>query len=174
MSSTASYELFQGDWPILDTASLPSSLIMNTISKGATGNGLSQYLPHFSLGLFYIDANLVEPHPCQRPIMSSHVNSLVNEFEGNGVNREENYGTVIGLGNGWTQMKNKTPFNYRISSNCIHLDKLSLTTNGPIGQVIRGGHRTEAIKSYSQKDGQESEGYWLYNVLLPCKLFIII
>ena len=62
--------------------------------------GCLNSFPTFQLACFYLDGNMVEPHPCQRPILSHHVNILVNEFEENGIRREENFGTVIGLGDG--------------------------------------------------------------------------
>ena len=52
-----------------------------------------------------------------------------------------------------------------------HLSKLSLSpsSNQPIAQVIHGGHRTEAIKQFSEALDQPKENYWLYTVLIPDK-----
>ena len=36
-----------------------------------------------------------------------------------------------------------------------------------IGQVIRGGHRTKAIKLYSDKEDKLEENFWLYTVFIP-------
>jgi hypothetical protein len=178
--STDSYTLLNAEWPVqgLSKASAVPDNIIHTISSSFKGSAISQHSGYFSLGLFFIDIELLQQHHVQRPIDSSHVEELVDDFEKRGADRIENSGVVIGLGEGWTEMKNSSPIKYRIRNTFPFLDKLALSTGGPIGQVIRGGHRTQAIKEFSALPGHSDEGYWLYEVLLPsksiCLLYIYI
>ena len=57
-----------------------SEEVMTRVIKASTGLGLTQDLGHFTLGYYYIDAELLEPHPTQRPIDPSHITSLLKEF----------------------------------------------------------------------------------------------
>jgi hypothetical protein len=54
-----------------------------------------------------------------------------------------------------------------ISPTCSHLSKLSKLPTGPIAQIIRGGHRTEAIKKFAEESRKPNESYWFYTVLIP-------
>jgi hypothetical protein len=129
---------------------------------------LSHLASPLSLGNFYINAELVEQHPCQRPISSSHVTKLRNEFETKGIFREENPAVVVGLGEGWMHMKNNGPFHYKITKSSSFLQHLSASSKGPIAQVLRGGHRTKVVLDYSEAN-KSDEGYWFYQVFLPGK-----
>jgi hypothetical protein len=169
MSSDA-YTLLDGEWPILEQAPPIPDHIMQKFSSNCSGLAITSNLAYFSLGLFYIDVDLVEPHPTQRQINLKHVGDLVNDFETGGISRLENPGVVIGLGLGWNLMKNYTPDKYKITTTCTHLSHLSSTSGGPIGQVIRGGHRTEAIRQFSKLPENSEERYWLYEVLVPGKI----
>ena len=164
--------LLKGEWPILDLASPVPSSIMDSISTDVTGSAITKNLGYLSLGHFFIDVSLLEQHATQRAIDPQHAGSLSFMFETSGVNREENPGVVIGLGEGWNKMKNNGPEKYRITPEFEHLHKLSLEPNGPIASVIRGGHRTEAMRIFTKDNEDKSDAYWCYNVLLPSKFFL--
>jgi hypothetical protein len=140
---------------------------MDMVRKTGNAGGITGYLDYFSLGQFYIDVDLLEPHPCQRDLVPYHLNTLQKAFEAQGVLRTENSAVVIGLGEGWYHMKKNNPNSYRITKSCSFLSKLQTKPSGPIAQVIRGGHRTATIKNYSSQEGREDEGYWYYTVLVP-------
>lgn len=146
-----------------------SATLIENISAQMTGKALSDNLGYFSLGFFYIDAELLEQHPTQRPVNSVYVDKLVSLFESGTIQRSENAGVVIGLGEGWNKLKNIGPIAYRITQDCSLVDDLSIGSGGAIGQVIRGGHRTEAVRRLSQMPEMGEEGYWYYQVLVPSK-----
>ena len=143
--------------------------VLQAVFSEMTGNVLSNNISHFSLGLFYINTDLVEQHPAQRAISSSYVDELVQDFEQTNILRTECPGVVIGLNGGWKNLKNTGGAIYRISSSSSCIDMLRGTSGGPIAQVIRGGHRTEAIRCFSGKPDMSDENYWCYNVLLPSR-----
>ena len=134
---------------------------------------LSSYSGYFSLGFFYIHTSLLEPHPTQRPLSPSHVQALKEDFGKRGIFRTDNPGVVIGLGQGWNSLRNTGPEVYTINQSCPHLHLLSRSDSGPIGQIIRGNHRTEAVHHHAQTTFQPGESYWYYNVLVP-GLFIFL
>ena len=168
LSAPIPHSLLEGDWPILgQTKEVPPHVIDRITSEGS-GSAISSNISYFSLGLFLIYAKLLEPHPTQRKIDWSHVNKLKDDFLNVGILRIENPGVVIGLGEGWYQMKKDNPRHVLISPNCSHLDQLNIIPGGAIGQVLRGGHRTAAIKSFGEEN--PGHGFWYYDVLIPGKL----
>lgn len=170
-------QTLEGEWPILSQAPPLSATTIQQIKDGASrtsGSIIDTFIGYLSLGLFYIHTSLLEPHPTQRPIDASHVTALTHQFETKGILREAHPGVVVGNGPGWNHLKNMTPINYRITRTCSHLDKLSLHPGKAIGQVIRGHHRTAAIRSYSKEIQDDTESYWLYNVLIPGLFFCFL
>lgn len=170
--ASVTYTLLDGEWPILNQATPVPASVIEAISSDTTGFAMTSNLGHLSVGYFFIDVDLVEQHSSQRPILSNHADILKEDFEKKGVFRTESPGVVIGLGEGWNYMKNIGPNPFRITKSSPHLHHLSLSPNGPIAQVISGGHHTEAIKHFSTLSGQPDENYWFYNVLLPGKYYI--
>ena len=164
-----SYQLLDGDWPILDPFPPVPEHVIARIATDASGSAILNNLQYLSLGLFLIDTNLLQPHPTQRPLDQSHVSQLREDFERLGIHRMESPGVVIGLGEGWLQMKNPGPQLYRISNMSPHKHLLATQPEGPIAEIIRGGHRTEAIRVHStQPDSSDpQQDFWLYNVLAP-------
>ena len=170
-----SYRMLEGDWPVLQQANPVSVNIMDRIKSEASGSAITSHIGYISLGCFFIHTDLLEPHPTQRPISQPHVQKLRDDFARMGVLRMEHVGVVIGLGNGWGQMKNQTPNHYMISTSCPHLPRLANTHGGPIAQIIRGNHRTAAIRNFSKSPQSDpSQNYWFYQVLLPSMFSIII
>ena len=172
--SSVSYTLLDGEWPILGPATPVPSSVLDAISSDFNGSAITSNLGYLSLGQFFIDVDLLQQHPSQREIDMKHVENLKNDFERKGILRRECPGVVIGLGAGWLNMKNTGPVPYRITNSSLHLHRLSLSPNGPIGQVIRGGHRTEAIRHLSRLPDQSQENYWFYEVLIPGKLLFLL
>ena len=168
VSSSSPYKLLEGSWPILEPVSAVSASVIEAIASEGLGSSITSNIKYLSLGYFYIDAELVEQHPCQRPLSFSHVTKLKHEFETKGIFREENPAVVVGLGEGWMHMQNKGPFHYKITKSSSFLQHLSISSKGPIAQVLRGGHRTKAVLDFSEAN-QTDEGYWFYQVLLPGK-----
>ena len=170
-----SYDLLAGDWPLLGQAERASLKIMERIKNEGSGISLTSNLEYLSLGYFLIDTELLCPHPTQRRVSQDHVGSLVEEFERFGVQLVEHPGVVIGLGDGWYEMKKTKPKHVRIASSSPHLNRLRNPdiSDQFIGQVIRGGHRTEAIKRYTKKYDNIHQSLWYYNVLIPCKVFFL-
>ena len=169
--SSIAYHMLDGEWPVLDQAPrVPTSASNHVITIG-NGSAITTNIGYFSLGKFYIDTTLLMPHPTQRPIESRHVDSLKESFHTLGPMRTENHGVVIGLGEGWYRMKNNGPRAYMISKSCPHLHHLRDTPDGCIGEIIRGNHRTEAIRRYSSQVDPPlfHENYWYYEVLVPSK-----
>lgn len=160
------YTLLDSTHGLVPAMAVPQNIIQYIVSE-MTGKALSDYLQFFNLGGFYIDADLLEQHGTQRELDLVYVDKLRDEFENGIMQRSENAGVVIGLGEGWKELKNVGGKAYRITKDCPLLSQLSV--GGKIGQVIRGGHRTGAVR---QMD--ESEQYWYYQVLLPSKCFILI
>jgi hypothetical protein len=185
------YSLLEGDWPVLDRANV-SPLVFKKIQSDANGFSISTHIEHLSLGKFLISTDLVahiknlslgtflistdllEPHPVQRETSLKHVQKLCNDFMNQGVSRIENPGVIIGLGEGWLDMKKKCPGHILISSSCPHLSQLSLIPGGPIGQIIRGSHRTAAVKLFSSREENVGQNYWAYNVLVPGELWTFL
>lgn len=158
----------------LGQATPVSPAVIQTLSAQMTGKALSDHLGHFSLGYFYIDGELLEQHPTQRAVNSEYVDTLVELFQSGTIQRTENAGVVIGLGEGWNKLKNTGEVVYRISKDSPMLKDLSIGSGGAIGQVIRGGHRTEAVRRLSKMPDMGEEGYWYYQVLVPSKCSINI
>lgn len=162
------YTLLEGEWPVLDSAVVLSDEVLEDLSKGTGGSTITDNYGFLSLGYFLICPNLLELHPTQRDIDQNHVAKLREDFQLKGILRVENPGVVIGMGSGWLSMKKNTPFHMLINEKSEHRDKLSLITGGPIGQIIRGGHRSAAITSYCENTINDMDhNYWLYNVLVP-------
>lgn len=168
------YDPLAGDWPVLGHAEKVSPMIMDKIKDAGTGMAISTNLEYLSLGYFLIDTDLLCPHPTQRVVSQEHVKSLVNDFETFGVQLVEHPGVVIGLGDGWYDMKKMKPKMVRISASSPHLDRLCNPeiSDKFIGQVIRGGHRTAAIRSYTNQKNLFHLRLWYYHVLIPCTVFL--
>jgi hypothetical protein len=167
LSSEASFASLGPASPVPDN-------IFQAVSSDRTHSGLTTYLPYFSLGDFMVDVDLLEPHPTQRKIDSLHLDTLLKSFENTGAQRVENYGVAIGLGEGWNNLKKLEGKLLRITSATPNLENLRITPGGPIAQVIRGGHRTAAIKHFSTLPDMSDEGYWCYTILIPSKSFFIL
>jgi hypothetical protein len=165
--SVLPYTLLEGSWPVLQQANPIPQIIWDKVLQDANGSAITNHIGYFSLGLFYIDCNLLVPHSTQRPINTQHANQLFNNFSHVGIFRTQFPGVVISLGDGWTHMLNTGPKPYKISKSSPHLHHLSTTLGGPIAQIIRGNHRTEAIQKYSRQPLYFHENFWCYNVLLP-------
>ena len=165
VSTSLGYTLIDdAEYSFEEASSLPKAVFANTCTFNS-GDGISRNLGHYTIGNFYIDCDLLEPHSCQRPIDKNHAELLHDQFTNQGILRDQNPGVVIGNGPGW--MKIKTSHAYKITSQCSFLSELRLSPGGPIGQVIRGGHRTKAIKLYSDKKQEPEENFWLYTVFIP-------
>jgi hypothetical protein len=152
--------MLDGDWPALDVASPVPLEILELIKAEGNGTAISSCLGYLSVGHFYIDTGLRVPHDTQRPIISSHADQLREDFGVKGILRTESPGVVIGLGEGWYSMKNNGPKPFIISKSSPHLHHLSESSGGPVGEIIRGGHRTEAIRHYSHLSDASHEDYW--------------
>jgi len=178
-SAPLSYKLLDGIWPILEDFPPVPDHVLNRIKTEANGASISTHIQYLSLGLFLIDTELLQPHATQRPLDQNHVKQLCEDFETIGIHRMDHPGVVIGLGEGWHQMKNNGPHCYRISKDSSHLHLLATEQKGPIGQVIRGGHRTNAIRNYSlyPDNANAHQNFWLYNVLAPgqfCFIYFVL
>jgi hypothetical protein len=157
---------------------VPSHILDNMKAAG-TGDNLSLNQPFFSLGNFMIHTSLLESHPTQRPLDTNHVKTLIGNFESQGVLRMDHKGVVIGCGDGWLEMRNPTPQTFMITPTTSGLETLFKHkedgTLGPIAQIIRGNHRTAAIKKFATHDGMETQDFWCYEVLSPGScLFIFV
>lgn len=172
--SPASYKLLDGVWPVLDNFPQVPSHVIDRITSDASGTAITNNLQYLSIGLFLIDTDLLKPHLTQRPVDQDHVVELKDSFQSNGILRTESPGVVIGLGEGWLQMRNSSPQLYRITKTSPHLNLLAAQPGGPIAHVIRGGHRTEAIRSFAMHpdNGIPEENFWYYNVLAPGLFFL--
>jgi hypothetical protein len=171
LSTSTTYNLLDGNWPILDVAHPIPVQVVDAIKDEVD---ITSKISFLSLGYFFIDVDLLEQHDVQRPIVATHIEELGKRFKKVGVLHTKYPGVVIGLGNGWYNMKNSGPNPYYISKSCPHLHLLSSSPQGHIGQIIRGGHRTEAIRLYSRSQGTHNvqENFWCYNVLVPGTPFI--
>lgn len=160
-----------GDWPIpgFGHATQVSTQKLDQIKNEGTGSAISSHMSYLSLGHFFIHTDLLEAHSTQRQIKQHHVQQLRDDFLKKGIHRLENAGVVIGLGEGWHQMKKHTPKHVFVSNSSPHLHRLSTTAGGPIAQIIRGGHRTAAAKLLSNSPDHTGNDYWYYNVLIPSK-----
>jgi hypothetical protein len=162
------YKWLEGEWPVLDEAKPVPPNVFNRIRSNGTGSAITSEIGFFTLGIFYITPDLLEPHPTQRPINHNHVTVIIRDFQSLGIHRLEEPGVVIGLGDGWLKMKNNGEVPYMITPSSPHLNLLSSTHGGPIGQIIRGGHRSAAIKRFSRSEQEHmSQNFWAYKVLLP-------
>jgi hypothetical protein len=170
-----SYELLEGNWPVLGLAEQPTAEIIEDIKKAAYGYSITEHIGFLSLGYFLISTELLEMHPTQRPTNQAHIQRLRKDFLNRGILRIANPGVVIGLGDGWYNMKKDTQKHMMIDPQSPHLTHLSNTPNGPIGQIIRGGHRTRAVESLAKHtEGFEDHDYWYYNVLIPGMFSVIL
>jgi hypothetical protein len=118
MSSTSSvnlYQLLTGEWPVLETASPIPDQILEAITSDKSSHALCTHLPYLTLGYFYIDADLVESHSSQRPIISEHAEHLKQDFVDQTPLHDAKPRAVIGLGDGWNNMKNTSPVNFKIT-----------------------------------------------------------
>lgn len=170
------YQLLDGAWPVLDAFPPIPSHVIDRIITDASGTAISHNLQYLSLGLFLIDTDLLKPHITQRPLDQDHVAQLREDFQSLGIHRMDSPGAVIGLGEGWLQMKNLGPQHYRISKTSPHINLLAAEPGGPIAEIMRGGHRTEAIRSLSMDpdNGDPQQNFWLYNVLAPGLFFLLM
>ena len=136
--SSSSYTLLDSQLPIAGLGqAVPVPLnVFQAVSSEMTGNALSLNILHFSLGLFFIDVNLVEQHPTQRVVSSGYVNKLMSDFEKSNILRTGSPGVVIGLGEGWNALKNTGGVMYRITDSSPCLELLRTSPGGPIAQVI--------------------------------------
>jgi hypothetical protein len=167
VSQHVAYTLLQGSWPILDKVQPPAE-VLEKIKTDALGSSIKDHEGFLSLGYFLISTDLLEPHSTQRRIDCDHLKKLKDAFMMQGILRFENGGVVIGCGDGWYDMKKKTPGHIMIDSRSPHIHRLSSAPGGPIGYIIRGGHRSAAIKSFSLSvEGALDQDYWFYNVLVP-------
>jgi hypothetical protein len=91
----------------------------------------------------------------------------MDDFQNIGILYGDHPGVVIGLGDGWYKMKKTDSEHTLISPSSPHLDFLRATPGGPIGHIIRGGHRTAAMKQLSKKLKRPYQNFWYYNVLVP-------
>ena len=164
--SLTKYNLLKDSWPVLDQALPLSDEVYSIIKDANNGAIINNFLGHLTLGQFYIHTSLLESHTTQRELEEKHVGSLCKDFTERGIFRSQFVGVVIGNGDGWNMMKNNGPTPFMINLTSPHLSRLSKYSGGPIAQVIRGGHRTEAIKKYAKKQNQPEENYWLYTVLI--------
>ena len=171
--SLPTFNTLGDSWPIsgMTRATPLSDQVFQAISAASNGAVITDQLGHFSLGSFYIHTSLLEPHLTQRPLDMGHVKVLMEDFQKHGLLRSEEAGVVIGLGQGWQEMKHNNSLPFMIDPSFPHLSKLSLSpcSGQPIAQVIRGGHRTRAVKQFSESLNQPEENYWLYTVLIPGK-----
>jgi len=163
-----SYIMLEGDWPILDTAEEPSTATMDRIRKAGTGSSITTNLSYLSLGYFFIQTSLLESHATQRDIDWLHVKKLTAAFVANGVHRKEHPGVVIGIGNGWYNMRKNIPRDVLITASSPHRNLLAEKPGGAIGQIICGNHCSAAVKALSQTSKEyDSQDFWYYNVLVP-------
>jgi hypothetical protein len=169
LGPSIAYEPFSGDWPVFNQVDVPLR-ILERIKTEANGSALSSNIDFLSLGYYYIDTTLLAPHPTQRQIDQDHVMELGLAFENKGILRGEkkHAGVVIGLGNGWYQMKKDNPKNIMISPTSPHLPLLSSCLDGPIAEIIRGNHRCAAIKRLSKTvPAYKDQNFWYFQVLVP-------
>ena len=165
---TIDHGYLEGNWPVLEKASKIPPYVFETIRREARGSSISSHVQYLSLGYFLIKTSLLEPHPTQRPINQQHVKNLSESFLAMGIHRLDNPGVVIGLGEGWYEMKKNTQRQMLITKDSPHLLHLALKENGPIGQIIRGGHRTKAMSHLSSNSvDHKAYDYWYYQVLVP-------
>ena len=125
VSTSLSYTLIDdAEYSFEEASSLPKAVFANTCTFNS-GDGISRNLGHYTIGNFYIDCDLLEPHPCQRPIDKNHAELLHERFAKQGILCDQNPGVVIGNGLGW--MKIKTSHAYKITSKCSFLSELCLS-----------------------------------------------
>jgi hypothetical protein len=168
------WKLLEGPWPVLQQAYLIPDIVMDKVLQDANGSAITNHIGYFSLGFFYIDCTLLVPHSTQRPIDNKHADKLLDDFSSTGIFRTESPGVIIGLGEGWNHMRNGTPTPYKISKSSPHLKHLAKSSGGPIGQIIRGNHHTEAIRRFSSHPLNFNQNFWCYHVLVPGEYILII
>ena len=164
--------VFEGQWPVLEKITPYTDEVFEAIQNANNASVLSFNQGHFTLGDFYIHTSLLKPHKTQRALDNNHVEKLVRDFQDTGVFRVDYPGVVVGIGEGWQWMKHNSPIPYKITPTSPHLTELSGEAPEFIGEVIRGDHRTEAIKRYAEANNKPEESYWLYKVLIPGMLLI--
>jgi hypothetical protein len=171
-ASSLSYQILDGSWPVLEQAVALPTAIMKEAYGACNSSFIGSSLGYFDLGMFYIHTTLLKAHPTQRSVSLPHIEALQQSFANTGIRRAENPGVVIGLGNGWHNMKNSHPVPVMITPGFSHLYQLQIDGEGPVGEIIRGNHRTIAMQCFSQQQEQEdlSEPFWLYRVLITGEL----
>jgi hypothetical protein len=162
------FEPLAGDWPVLDHAVVDTKIIERILDEGS-GQAIDNNSQYLSLGYFFIHTELLTPHKVQRQVDQEQVRRLIDQFNAVGVHRTNNAGVVIGLGPGWFDMLRTKGKHVMIDSSSPHLGKLANSENGPIGEIICGGHRTAAIKAFNQRNNLINQNFWLYNVFIPSK-----
>ena len=115
--SSVNYTLLEGSLPVagLVEANTVSAEVNQKVLDGRTGTTLTELIHYYSLGKIFIDAELLEQHPVQRDRNLKHIEELVGEYENTGICRNDHSGVIIGLGDGWKQLKNTGEVVYRIS-----------------------------------------------------------
>jgi hypothetical protein len=170
LGPSIAYEPFSGDWPVFNQVDV-SVRILEKIKTEANGSALSSNIDFLTLGYYYIDTTV----STQRQIDQNHVMELGLAFENKGILREEkkHAGVMIGLGNGWYQMKKDNPKNIMISTTSPHLPLLSDRPNGPIAEIIHGNHCCAAIKRLSHTvPAYKDQNFW-YKFLFLVKFHSI-
>ena len=69
------------------------------------------------------------------------------KYKKKGIRREQNKVVVIGLCEGWDQIKKNKPGHIYIFLSSSYLDHLSHTPGALINEIICSGHRTAAIEN---------------------------
>ena len=172
---TIHFDLLTGAWPPSDKLEVPHNIIKRIKEEGC-GSALTYNQDYLSLGKFYIEIELLVPHSTQRQVNQNHVGDLCISFGKVGILRAEHPGVVIGLGDGWYHMKKNTPKNIMITATSPHLKYLSATKNGPIGEIIKGGHRCAAMTFISKNYSKfTNKNFWDFEVLVPgMALFLLL
>jgi hypothetical protein len=165
------YAPFGGDWPILGSAPDIPSDILAGIKKATSCDFLQQHIDYFSLGFFFIDCSLLQPHHTQRQLNDAHIDNLVQGFQDHTIQRSSHPGVVIAVGKGWKDMFNNHKLPVKLSTTSQHLPLLRSSQNGPVGWIMHGFHRSEAVKKFGKTNGKPGEEYWLYRVLMPGRFY---
>jgi hypothetical protein len=160
------WQMLEGDWPILAKAEI-NQPILDQIKLEANGSSIINHHDYLWLGAFFIQTDLLTQHSVQREPTRQNVTNLIERFEKSGIRRVQNKGVVIGVGEGWYDMKKNVKHHIFISPTSPHCNRLNAYRNGPIGQIIRGGHRTLAIRDFSKSRKCPEQNYWMYDVYIP-------
>jgi hypothetical protein len=163
------FHMLEGAWPMAHWFSTftVNTGKLNAIRKMSGGIDLTSEKGYLSLGQFYIHTSLLELHPVQRLPTTANIDVLEEKFRNEGIRRTENVGVIIGLGEGWNQLNKTTREPIYISHTSPHINRLSKPGTNIIGQVIRGGHRTLAIRKFSKAIDHPEQNFWLYEVYIP-------